>query len=226
MQINLGKGVCLTEGKLWCVYIHTNKCNGKKYVGITSQKPEKRWLGGHGYASRLPIGRAIRKYGWDNFEHDIVCSNLSERAAKNIEVSLIKQLHTQEDRYGYNITSGGDGVPGMRHTEEAKRKMSLAKSGQNHPNWGKHLSQETRLKIGAKSLNNSYAKGCVRSEETRRKMSESKEKPVAMMEGNEVLRVFKSGKDAQAETGINRKNISMCCLNKRPRAGGYAWKFA
>lgn len=34
--------------KKWCVYVHIAP-NGKKYVGITSQKPEKRWNHGEGY---------------------------------------------------------------------------------------------------------------------------------------------------------------------------------
>jgi hypothetical protein len=38
------------EDKKWCVYVHTNKFNGKKYVGITSTKPEDRWRNGRGYA--------------------------------------------------------------------------------------------------------------------------------------------------------------------------------
>lgn len=33
----------------WKVYIHTNKINGKKYVGVTCRDPKTRWANGAGY---------------------------------------------------------------------------------------------------------------------------------------------------------------------------------
>ena len=92
----------------WSVYIHTNKTNGKRYVGITSQIPENRWLGGHGYDGRLKFGRAIAKYGWDGFTHEVIHEGLSEVEAKNIECDLIRNYSTQDDRFGHNGLSGGD----------------------------------------------------------------------------------------------------------------------
>lgn len=62
--------------KTWTLYCHKNKENGKRYYGITCQLPEQRWMNGYGYAAHLPIGRAIRKHGWSNFEHIIVMDNL------------------------------------------------------------------------------------------------------------------------------------------------------
>ena len=78
-----------------CVYIHTNKTNGKMYVGQTCQNPKKRWSNGLGYVTQQYFYRAIQKYGWDGFEHEIIASNLTKSEADNFEKILIKELKTQ-----------------------------------------------------------------------------------------------------------------------------------
>lgn len=213
-------------GDTWSVYVHQNKVNGKSYVGITSQAPEDRWLNGHGYDGRLRFGRAIKKYGWDMFDHRILLTGLSEAQAKEMETKLICEMNTMDERYGYNMTAGGEGVSGFHHTDESKMKMSLAKRGEKHPNYGRHRSPETCHKIALGKMGNKYNVGRVFPQEAREHMSLAKMKPVLMCDGDNVLKTFRSAKDAQEETGINRKNISLCCLGHRPKAGGYSWKFA
>ena len=58
----------MTEKK-YCVYVHTNKANGKKYIGITCRNPEVRWRNGAGYKRHPKFYAAIQKYGWDGFTH-------------------------------------------------------------------------------------------------------------------------------------------------------------
>ena len=53
---------------MYIVYQHKNKINGKVYIGITMQDPERRWRHGEGYKSSPHFYAAIQKYGWDNFE--------------------------------------------------------------------------------------------------------------------------------------------------------------
>lgn len=93
--------------KQWSVYAHTNKKNGKMYVGITSQKLNKRFCGGHGYRGCRTFYRAIQKYGWDNFDHFLVLKNVSLEEASYVEKHLIKVFHLQDKRFGYNISEGG-----------------------------------------------------------------------------------------------------------------------
>lgn len=121
--------------KKWCVYVHISPSN-KYYVGITSQKPTNRWRSGKGYRSNRYFSNAIEKYGWENIQHEVVASNLTETEAKNFEKILIQKLRSNNAEFGYNITAGGDGTVGVshygntnpfygkRHTEEAKKKMS------------------------------------------------------------------------------------------------------
>ncbi len=154
-----------TEDKRWCVYIHTNKINNKKYVGITSQiPPEKRWDEGRGYYRNKHFTSAIKKYGWDNFEHEIVADELTASEAEAMERCLIQEYNTMDQKYGYNLTSGGE--VGKQYSEEARRNISLSLKGEKHPNYGKHHSEETKRKIAEGNRDKTV------SEETRKKISE------------------------------------------------------
>ena len=88
------------QQKIWTVYMHVNKLNNKKYIGITSQPVKIRWgKNGSEYLETYKNGsykhpifaRALKKYqDWNNdWEHIIYKENLSEEEAKSIEKSLI-----------------------------------------------------------------------------------------------------------------------------------------
>lgn len=90
----------------FCVYKHTSP-SGKVYIGITSQKPESRWgTGGCGYEGNRHFWNAIQKYGWDNFQHEILYEKLSKETAVCLESSLIHEYHATDVRFGYNNISG------------------------------------------------------------------------------------------------------------------------
>lgn len=111
----------------WCVYAHISPSN-KYYIGITSQKPNERWRNGKGYKGCTYFNNAIQKYGWNNFQHEIIASNLTEQEAKNFEKLLIKKLKSNDERYGYNLTEGGDGACGLVMSEESKQLLRDARS--------------------------------------------------------------------------------------------------
>lgn len=101
------------------------------YVGITGIDPKARW--NKGYKHSIKMGRAIEKYGWDGFDHRVLVSNLTKEEAEEIEINLIHDLQTQDDRYGYNIQNGGN-APAM--TNETKRKISEANKGHGYRGGG------------------------------------------------------------------------------------------
>lgn len=188
--------------KKYVVYCHTNIINGKRYVGITSQIPERRWNNGKGYKSSTRFYSAIKKYGWHNFKHDIVYTNLTEKEAIAIEMNLISQWDLTNKNKGYNMTSGGEthAYFGRKHSEETKRKI-----GDSHR--GYKPTEETLVKLRKSHLN----KGG---------------NPVKMFSGSTVIAVFVTAAEAQRVTGINAAHICACCKNKRKKAGGYSWKYA
>lgn len=92
--------------KKYVVYKHTNRINGKVYIGITRQDLNKRWQNGYGYMGTY-FWNAVQKYGWDNFDHEILLSGLTKEEACEEEKRLIAEYQAQDKEHGYNIMEGG-----------------------------------------------------------------------------------------------------------------------
>lgn len=145
----------------YIVYMHENKVNGKKYIGMTSRPLKQRSNGGEGYKGCTKFYNAIQKYGWDNFRHIILYKNLTKEEAEFREQQLIKSHNTQTK--GYNIANGGC-VNAI--TEETKEKISKSHS-QNHnkvfltlPN-GKIIIFDNLDEASKKTrLDKKYIRGC------------------------------------------------------------------
>ena len=95
--------------KRYSVYKHTNRINGKVYIGITRQEPEKRWgEGGCNYSGNKHFSDSINKYGWDSFRHEILEEGITEAKAIRDEKKLIKEYQSYKPEYGYNNSMGGE----------------------------------------------------------------------------------------------------------------------
>jgi hypothetical protein len=189
----------------YCVYIHTNKINGKMYVGQTvhGDNPNRRWQNGTNYRLQKYFYRAIQKYGWDNFEHEIIASNLTREEARNFEKLLIKTLKVYDPAIGYNLTDGGESpsrMPrkGLKRTEEQRARISDGHKGIK-------LSEQAKQKISG-ALN-------------------YKAKPILQFTKHcEFVRQWECMMDASRALNIPVQNICACCNNKRKTAGGFIWK--
>jgi group I intron endonuclease len=213
---------------------------------------EQRW-NEHIRGSRNPkmyVQYAIRKHGVNVWKRSVLQECVDLKSAKLAEIQWISKLNTMDD--GYNCTPGGDAV--NEFTDEIREKIREAarqrkpiseqtrermrRAAKNRP----PVSQETRTRL------RNVALGRKVSDETRRKMKEAsrcrtmpsqsletRQKRSQSMRGKnakaveqcsldgDVLRCFESISEAQKVTSI--KNISQCCLGRRPRAGGYVWRY-
>lgn len=88
------------------VYRHISP-NGKSYIGITKQKPERRFQNGYGYKTQIAFSRAIEKYGWENFKHEILEEKLTEKEACEREAYYIEKVFNSFAPNGYNTREGG-----------------------------------------------------------------------------------------------------------------------
>lgn len=97
---------------IWTVYRHISPSR-KVYIGITSRNPAYRWNNGNGYlnARKSIFKSSILKYGWDNFKHEILFTNLVEEKAKSLEIELIR--HYKSLGISLNNTDGGEGTKGL-----------------------------------------------------------------------------------------------------------------
>lgn len=135
------------------VYMIYNKVNGKIYVGKSGHS--RRWYehlkiakgGKDKYADKYSVVHAaINKYGPDNFVFKIIEYTETDEEALRRETQWIFLL--REKGYTlYNLTDGGDGAVGFKHSEETKKLLSEINSGANHPLFGTHRSEETKNKI-------------------------------------------------------------------------------
>jgi|AntAceMinimDraft_18_1070375.scaffolds.fasta_scaffold03807_15 group I intron endonuclease len=168
------------------VYITTNVINGKQYVGDHSTNNiNDSYLG----SGRPYFERAKEKYGRENFKREILESFDTKQEAFDAQKKYINKFNTLVPN-GYNLSpTGGLHVkgcfyPNKKHSEETKRKMSIAKKGkklsEQHiknlkgKNKGKKHSLEQNIIHNKKiSGKNNFMYGKKHSEETKRKMSES-----------------------------------------------------
>lgn len=210
--------------KEFIVYMHENKINHKKYIGITCQKPAQRWRNGKGYKIGA-FKNAIEKYGWNNFEHIVLYEHLSKEDACLKEIELIKKYKTMNKEFGYNMCEGGNLTVGYHHTEESKNKMSEKRKGmykgknnpmygRKPPIYGKHLTQEHKRKISEAKKGKTQAY----EEKLGRKVDQYD------LEGN-FIKTWNSIAKVEREMDLKGTHISRVCRGKRKSTGGYVWKY-
>ena len=233
---------------LLSIYCHTSP-SGKSYVGLTSDF-QKRWRNGRGYDKNFYFYRAILKYGWNSFTHEILFSGLDVDEAVFIERDLIARWNLTDKKFGYNLRAGGDGPL----SKETRQKMSESRMGNTNCK-SRMLTPETKIKI-SESLRSHYKthknpfKGRHHTEQTkellknrkvsactRRKMSEnhadvsgannpSSRAVIQTTINGEFVCFYPFAKAASDKLSIDLSSIIKCCREKKRTCGGFCWKYA
>lgn len=179
------------------IYKHTTPA-GKSYIGQTIQEPEKRWKDGLRYKDSILFGRAVYKYGWVNISHEILWEIEYESNEELMDV--LNFLETYEilsndtiSPNGYNLNTGGK----MRIPSDATR-ARMSHSKKNFYDGGGTVWNHG-LEISGMS-------GKEHSEETKKKMSESRKRVIKekLARGEKVFR----SKGEYSHSEETRKKIS------------------
>lgn len=184
----------------YIVYKHTTP-DGKVYIGMTGETPEKRWKNGGGYYESK-FAEAIFRFGWQNIKHDILSDGLTEEEACEEERRQISLYKSTNPEFGYNKSIGGRGpFAGCKHSEEWKRKIG------------------EKISAGKKGKSNGLTG---RTGEKCRKAGK-----VYQIEENtgNIIRVFYGFDEAHRMTGYAKTPLKEAATGKRKRAYGYLWKY-
>lgn len=129
------------------IYKIQNKINGKIYIGQTVRTLKER-IEEHKRNKKSKISKAIKKYGINNFDIQVIDEVNTIEELNQKEIYYIKKYNSINN--GYNLCDGGNNTKGYKHTEQAKEKMK-----KNHGRYykkdnhffGKHHTEETKQKM-------------------------------------------------------------------------------
>lgn len=191
------------------IYIYTSPSN-KVYIGQTVDENERmrKHISDSKNLSKKRndsyFHRAVAKYGIDQFTYEVLFktkSNSKDRikvVLNAMEKYYIKKYNSMNPNKGYNLTIGGEGVVGRKHTLEEKQKISLKVRGEKNGMYGTTWNQAQK--------DGNYSR-------------------VLMFSKDDVfIREFESIKEAEQFLG-KRSNISACCRGERKTSNGYKWKY-
>jgi len=141
---------------IYSIYKVTNTINGKVYIGFDSNWPRRKNVHKHNYNKlNYRFYKAIRKYGWNNFEWSLLFqSKDKDYTLKTMEPYFIIEYNSYKN--GYNSTLGGEGIFGFsrKQSKEEKEKRRLLMLGNKYAKGkGKPFDEERKKKLRKPRIN-------------------------------------------------------------------------
>lgn len=205
---------------MFILYCHTNLKNGKRYVGWSSTSMETRWNGHLSDARRGSLAlfhKALRKHGVDDdvWQHQVLETVDRIDIAKTAEKRWIAELRTHAyspGHWGYNQTLGGEGVAGIRDSDETRKRKSESQKRRHKlnplPKETRRLARKKHQPVGA---------------DARLKMSQAKFKPVAQCDmSGVVIRIWSSPKCVQ---DFKPAQVARAARGMIASHGGFLWRY-
>ena len=211
------------------IYRATNPINGKCYIGqsmkgLRARKGEHIRCVKRGDYPTIYFYNSLKKYGWEKFQWDILCSCYSKEVLDIMETFYIIVYKSHMSENGYNMSWGGEGWYGCHHTQETKDKLSLLRKGKKITpehienirlgQIGKKHSEETKKIMSdnqTREKNSFYGKK--HSEENRQKLSEKGLKYIPSEETRKKISVSKTSHTLSIET---KEKLSLPKLRYEP----------
>lgn len=197
---------------LYSVYMHRNRINKKVYIGVTKQNTEKRFQNGYGYKYfNKEFWEDIQKFGWNNFDHEILETGLSKDAVSEREEYFVNLYHSNDSEFGYNKIGGGFRTKRPDVSERMKKRVGVL-----NPNYGKPAPSKTREALLDRARKGQFGKN----------------NPIAVSvlqfgKNGEFIKKYASIADAERELNLSRNSthIVECCQGKRKSSNGFVWKY-
>lgn len=117
----------MVKQRFGCIYRLTNEVTGRKYIGQTIEFKQRMShhrsdaLNMKSKRRKSYLMNSICKHGWENFKQEILIDDVPEEDLSNLEISYIAVENTMVP-HGYNMTIGGEGGSGYKHTPENAEK--------------------------------------------------------------------------------------------------------
>ena len=213
------------KGKMGYIYKITHKESKKSYIGQTIKDLEERWREHLKKTSNCRyLSYALKKYGKDAFDFKLICICFDEDL-NWYEIDYMKKYNTISPN-GYNLREGGNS--GKQH-EDTKKKISDTLKDKYAKQeiiskkvfLGKKLTDEHKAKISK------GGKGLVRSEETRKKITENSKKYKVLqytLDGG-LINTYDGCVIAANAMGTHKSKISAACRGKLKTYKGFVWKY-
>jgi len=185
------------------------------YVGIGTQYPKTSLY----YRAKSKNRSKVWKGYTNNKEYMVIICSESENyeIVKTYEKEMIFEYGKKKDGgFLINLTDGGDGCIGYKHTSEYLEKLKIRMSGCNSPMFGKPISEKNRILLSKKFTgtgNNMF-----------NKRTKTAKIIYKLNNEGEIIEEFPSLRNAAKNEGISHSCIGES-IKLNTKANGFKWKY-